>query len=436
MDSGHVPHWNAVTLVGIHDIFRLDGDALVAGGNRTCDLPRTSAINRIARTFEPSTTGEKMKLLGTTALACGILLLSGCATQQPYLATHARTSQLAEIHELHVISVIDQDKLDAQHNTLYVNTVPIGAVAPAAIIGGALGGALVAAEADHEARVFADEHVAPLLTTLRGYDGRAAIRRTLKQGIDAMPVRMADWKTIDAKTADADLLPANAPAGSAWLVLHTRYTMTPDFSGLQVVTTARLYLYNPAILWRDTPVYKNDFTYQSTLLHMPEKTDAVRKRMTDEENARYAKLGMSQQIAKANASDPYDPVNARLREKIHDEQWQHEAKLKQIASPFWSPDERATWFVKQWQADDAASLKQFIAEGGTQTARMLALDLDQQQPQLANDAKRDWTTVYRDAQRTIQDAPDGSVYSVADGDVTHGAGTAMTTTYYSMPVAH
>ena len=377
-----------------------------------------------------------MRHMGHAALACGLLLLSGCATQQPYLATHARTSQLAEIHDLHVISVIDQDKLDAQHNTLYVNAIPIGAVAPAAIIGGALGSALVAAEADHEARVFADKHIAPLLTTLANYDGRTALRQTLHLGLAALPVRLTDWRTVDTKTKNDNLLPTSAPAGSAWLIIHTGYSMTPDFSGLQVTTRADLYLRAQNSDWMNTPVYKNNFTYQSTLLHMPEKTDAIRKRMTDEENARYAKLGIDQQIAKANASDPYDPVNAKLREKIHDEEWQHEAKLKQIASPFWSPDERATWFVKQWRTDNATSLKQFIAEGGTQTARMLALDLAQQQPQLVNDAKRDWTTVYRDAQRTIQDAPDGSVYSVANGDVTHGAGTAMTTTYYSVPAAH
>jgi hypothetical protein len=380
--------------------------------------------------------GNRMKHIGHAAIACNLLLLSGCATQQPYLATHARTSQLAAIHDLHVISVIDHDKLDAQHNTLYVNAIPIGAVAPAAIIGGALGSALVAAEADHEARVFADEHVAPLLTTLANYDGRTALRQTLHLGLAALPVRLTDWRAVDTKTKDDDLLPGNAPAGSAWLIMHTRYSMTPDFSGLQVTTQANLYLRAQNPDWANTPVYKNDFTYQSALLHMPEKTDAIRKRMTDEENARYAKLDINRQIAKANASDPYDPVNAKLRGKIHDEQWQHEAKLKQIASPFWSPDERATWFVKQWQTDDAASLKRFIVEGGAQTARMLALDLGQQQPQLANDAKRDWTTVYKDAQRTIQDAPDGSVYSVADGDVTHGAGTAMTTTYYSVPAAN
>jgi hypothetical protein len=349
---------------------------------------------------------------------------------------HARTSQLAEIHDLHVISVVDQGKLAAQHNNLYVDAIPIGAVGPAAIIGGALGSALVAAEADHETKVFAEQHIAPLLTTLAGYDARATLRQTLHQGLAGLPLHLTDWRTVDSRTKDGDLLPADAPAGSAWLIIHTRYSMTPDFSALQVTSGADLYLQAQNPGWVHDPVYKNNFTYQSKLLQMPEKTDATRKRMTDEENARYAKLGIDRQIAKANASDPYDPANANLREKIRDEQWQHEAKLKQIASPSWSPDERATWFVKQWQADDAASLKQFIAEGGTQTARMLALDLDQQQPQLANDAKRDWKTVYRDAQRTIQDAPDGSVYSVASGDVTHGAGTAMTTTYFSVPAAH
>lgn len=361
-----------------------------------------------------------MKSLRDAALACGLLLLSGCAIQT-YTARHASSNQLAEIHDLHVVSVIDQDKLEAQYNTTFVNPTVTGAPIVPALAGGLIAGALISAEANHEAHVFAETHIAPLLTTLAGYDGRAALRQTLHQDLTALPVRLTSWRTVDTKTKDDDLLSASAPAGSAWLIMHTRYAMTPDFSGLQVTTEASLYLHGQSGGWRNTPVYKNNFTYQSTLLHMPEKTDAIRKQMADEENTRYAKLGIDQQIAKANAADPYDPTNAKLRGKIHDEQWQHEAKLKQIASPLWNPDERATKFVKQWQSDDAASLKQFIAEGGTQTARMLALDLNQQQPQLANDAKRDWATMYRDDQRTIQDAPDGSVYSVANGDVTHEA---------------
>jgi hypothetical protein len=373
-----------------------------------------------------------MNGLRNAALACGLLLLAGCATQT-YTARHASGNQLAEIHDLHVVSVIDQDKLEAQHNNLYVNAVPIGAVAPAAIIGGALGSALVAAEADHEAKVFAEKHIAPLLATLGHYDGRDALRGNLHRQLAALPVPVTDWRAVDAHTRDRDLLPASAPPGSAWLILHTHYSMTPDFSGLQVTTEAGLYLNGQNTGWTNTPVYKNHFTYQSALLHMPEKTADVQKQMEAQENARYAKLGVDQQIAKANAADPYDPANAKLREKIRDEQWQHEAKLKQIASPMWNPDERATRFVEQWQSHDAASLKGFIAEGGSQTARMLALDLNQQQPQLAGNGKHDWDTVYRDDQRTIQDAPDGSVYSVANGDVTHGAGTAETTTYYSVP---
>lgn len=361
-----------------------------------------------------------MNSLRNAALACGLLLLAGCATQT-YRARHASSNQLAAIHALHVISVIDQDKLDAQYNTTLVNPVVTGAPIVPALAGGLIAGALISAEANHEAHVFAETHIAPLLTTLAGYDGRAAVRHALQQDLGALPVHSTEWRTVDTKAKDHDLLPANAPAGSAWLIMHTRYSMTPDFSGLQVTTEASLYLDEKDSGWPDTPVYKNDFTYQSALLHMPEKTGAVRKKLTDEENARYAQLGIGQQIAKANAADPYDRANAKLREKIHDQQWQHEAKLKQIASPLWNPDERASQFVKRWQSDNAALLKQLIAEGGAQTARMLALDLDQQQPQRADDAKRDWSTVYRDDVRTIQDAPDGSVYSVANGDVTHEA---------------
>lgn len=353
------------------------------------------------------------------AIACGMLLLSGCATQT-YTARHASSSELTQIRGTHVISVIDQKQLDAQYNTTYVNPIVTGAPIVPALAGGLIAGALISAEANHEAHVFAETHIAPLLTTLSGYDGRAAIQQSLQQNLGVLPVHLSGWSSVDSKAKDSDLLPADAPMGSAWLILRTHYAMTPDFSGLQVTTKASLFVHGQNADWRNDPVYKNDFTYQSALLRMPEKSESVRKQMADKEDARYAKLDIDQQVAKANAADPYDPANAKLREKIHDEQWQHEAKLKQIASPFWNPDERASHFVKEWQANDAASLKQDMTEGGTQTARMVALDLGQQQPQ-ANDSKRDWITVYRDAQRTIQDAPDGAVYSVANGDVTHQA---------------
>lgn len=368
-----------------------------------------------------------MNTLHRAALTGSLLLLAGCATPQPYLATHASAGQLAEIHGLHVISVIDQDKLEAQHNSLYVNAVPLGAVAPAVIIGAALGSAIVSAEAAHEAKVFATTHVAPLQATLAGYDGRAAIRQTLQAGLADLPVRKDDWKTVDAKTADAALLPASAAPGAAWLVLRTHYSMTPDFAGLQVITKADLYIDDGSANWRTKPAYKNDFTYQSPLLEMPAKTDAVRKQLADAENARYAKLDVDAQIAKSNATDPYDPANAALRETIHDEQWKHESKLKQINSPIWNADARASHFVQQWQADAATSLKGYVSEGGTQTARMLALDLTQKTP--AANATHTWSTVYRDDQRTIQDAPDGTVHSVANGDVNHGAIGVSTTTY-------
>lgn len=378
-----------------------------------------------------------MGYLKTPLLACGVLLLAGCATQQPYLATHTNSSELAQIHELHVVSVIDQDKLKAQYNTTYVNPVVSGAPVVAGLVGGLIAGALISAEQNHEAHEFAEKHIAPLLTTLAGYDGRTAMRASLHESLATLPVHLADWRTVDTKSKNADLLPAGAAAGSAWLILNSEYAMTPDFSGLQVVTHATLYVNGPDGGWRHSPAYENELTYQSALLQMPAKTDAIRTQMTDVENARYAKLDVDAQIDKANAGSPYDPANAKLREKIHDEQWQHQAKLKQIASPSWSPDERADKFVAEWQQDGAQALKQFVSEGGTQTARMLAVDLEQAQPDLAAKTKRDWVTVYHDAQRSIQDAPDGKVYSVANGDVTHGASFLnQSVPVYMAPAAH
>lgn len=360
-----------------------------------------------------------MRYLRTPMLACGLMLLAGCATQQPYFATHTNTSQLAQIHALHVVSVIDQDKLKAEYSTVSVRVVPIGVVSPAVIVGGALGGAIASAIANHEAKAFAESHIAPLLDALTDYDGRAALRDTLHQGLSTLPVRITSWKTVDTKAADSELLPAQAPAGSAWMILHTEYLMTPDFSGVQVITDARLFVDGANADWRKTPVYKNELTYQSPLLQMPFKDDATRKQMTDAENARYAKLDVPAQIAKANAASPYDPQNATLRRQIADEQLQHKNTLKQIAWPYWSPDYRANWFVKQWMKDGTTKLRQYVSAGGEQTARMLALDLEQPQPVLDASAKRDWTTVAHDAGQTIQDAPDGKVYSIFDGDVTH-----------------
>lgn len=378
-----------------------------------------------------------MQYLRTTVLGCGLLLLAGCATQQPYRATHTDSSQLAQIHELHVVSVVAQDKLKAQYNTTYVNPVVSGAPVVAGLVGGLIAGALISAEQNHEAHEFAEKHIAPLLTTLAGYDGRAAVRESLQPGLAALPVKLADWRTVDIKSKDTDLIPAGASTGSAWLILDSEYAMTPDFSGLQVVTHASLYLDGPNGSWRHRPVYENELTYQSALLQMPAKTDAIRTQMTDVENARYAKLNVDQQIDKANAASPFDQENAALRRKIHDEQWQHKAALKQIASPFWSPDERARKFVAEWQQNAAEALKQYVSEGGTQTARMLAVDLEQTQPDLAAKSKRLWVTVYHDAQRSIQDAPDGKVYSVANGDVTHGASfLSQSVPVYVAPAAH
>ena len=365
--------------------------------------------------------GNNMGYPKHAILAVAMIALAGCAAQQPYLATHTSGSELAQIHELHVISVIDQDKLDGQYNTTSVNPIVTGGPIAAGLVGGLIAGAIITAQANHEAHKFEETHIAPLLTTLGAYDGRATLREALQQGLSVLPVHLAEWRTTDAKAKDTELLPEDAPAGSAWLILRSDYAMTPDFAGLQVVTHSSLYVDGANGGWRNKPVYANQLIYQSPLLSMPSKTDAVRKQMTDTEDARYAKLNVEQQIARANAGNPYDPANAKLRGQIHDEQWQHEASLKQIQSASWSPDERARRFVTEWQHNDAASLKQFIAEGGTQTARMLAIDLAQAQPNLDSKAKRDWVTVYHDAQRSIQDAPDGTVYSVANGDVTHGA---------------
>lgn len=356
--------------------------------------------------------------LRAIALACGLLLLQGCATQS-YLAKHAAPDQLSKIHDLHVVSVMTQDKLDAQRNTLTVGVSPIGVVSGAALAGGLIAGALITAEANHEANVFAEQHVNPLRSSLGDFDARAAIRGTLEQGLTAVPIHISQWQAQDSESKDDALLPADSPQGTGWMVLRTSYDMTPDFSGVQVITAARLYVAGPTPNWRSTPIYSNDFTYQSGLLKMPPKTEDVRKRMTDEENARYAKLDISAQIAQVNAANPYDPAVAKQRKDIQDQQWQHKSRLNQIAAMDWNVDERANWFVKQWQENDAAALKTAITDGGEQTARMLAVDLSQ--APVPENAKLDWSTVYNDDQRSIQDAPDGRVYSVANGDVTHGA---------------
>lgn len=366
----------------------------------------------------------------TIALAASLLILQGCATQT-YRAHHATSAELSGIHDLHVVSVIEQDKLDAQHNSLYVNTVPVGAVTGAAIAGGLIAGALISAEANHEAKVFADKHVAPLRAALGNFDARAAIRGPLEQGVTTLPVHMAQWQVRDSESKDEDLLPADSSPGTGWMVLRTRYEMTPDFSGLQVTTVARLYVADAATAWRNTPVYSNDFTYQSALLHMPAKTDEARKQMADQENARYAALDLGKEIEKVNSENPYDPGVASERKKIQDEQWQHQARMRQIAAADWNPEERATWYVRQWQADDATTLKADMTEGGEQTAHMLTLDLVQAQP--AAETRTEWTTVYQDDQRSIQDAPDGQVYSVANGDITHGAVHTEQTVRFSAP---
>lgn len=338
-----------------------------------------------------------INLAVATAMVMG---LAGCAQRAQVVRPSA--TQLRELEPLSVVDVIDQDKLAAQDTftAASINVLPAAGVPIfAAAAGGALGMAIVNAEIRAEARRFAEGHVQPLRAVLQGFDARSALSDSLRQAMIVQPARFGDFTAASAA-------PASAPRR---LLVNTTYSMTPDFSALQVISLV-------SIEGTDAgkPIYRNMLVYQSPRQVAPLKTAEDGKRLTARENQRYLALHVADDIARANANhDRRDPEAARLRSKINQEQVEHRRRLAQAALPVWDADTRAQYLADAWAADKGEALKAAMRASGAEIAHMLQLDLATQGTAGQIEKPR---TVFISDTREIEYVAGGRMVSVAKGD--------------------
>ena len=316
--------------------------------------------------------------------------------------------QISALGALPVVQVIAQDKLAAQDTFTAANVtfLPAGNVPimPMAL-GGALGMAVVNAEMRAEARRFADTHVQPLQSALQGFDASAALGDSLRHGLAAQPVHFAGVTT-------GETLPA---VSGTRLVLHTTYSMTPDFSALQVTADASVL---PASGGDGRPLYHNVLTYQSARLVPSPKSAADRQRMIAAENSRYEALRVGDEIDQANAEiADRDPRVAHLREKIGRQQLEHKHRLASAKAPVWDADTRAQRLVEMWSIDRGSALKVAMRDSGAEIAHMLQLDLDQP---ATDDKIMQPRAVFKDGSREIDYVRGGRMISLAVGDTDGG----------------
>lgn len=331
-----------------------------------------------------------------------VMGLAGCAQQAQVI--RPSEAQLHELEPLSVVDVIDQDNLAAQDTftAANVNVMP-GAGVPimAAAAGGALGMAIVNAEIKSEAKRFAEEHVQPLRSALQGFDARSALSDSLQQALILQPARFDDFRA-------ASTVPASVPRR---LLVKTTYSMTPDFSALQVISLVSI---EGAGTDSGKPIYRNTLVYQSKRQVAPRKTAEDSKRMTAQENQRYLDLHVDDDIAKANADlSRRDPEAAHLRTKIKQEQVEHRKRMAQAASPVWGADTRARYLAGVWATDQGAALKAAMQASGAEIAHMLQLDLAAQGA--AGQVEKPRTVFSGDA-REIEYVDGGRMLSVAKGD--------------------
>lgn len=331
-----------------------------------------------------------------------VMGLAGCAQQAQVIRPSA--AQLHELEPVSVVEVIDQDSLAAQDTfTAASANVIAGPGVPimAAAAGGALGMAIVNAEIKAEAKRFAEEHVQPLRAALQGFDARSALSDSLRQALILQPARFGDFRMV--ATA-----PASVPRR---LLVKTTYSMTPDFSALQVISLVSI---EGTGADSGKPIYRNMLVYQSKRQVAPRKTAEDSKRMTAQENQRYFALHVDDDIAKANADlNRRDPEAARLRTKINQEQVEHRRRLAQAASPIWDADTRAQYLAGAWAADHGEALKAAMQASGAEIAHMLQLDLAAQATIGQVGKPR---TVFTSDTREIEYVDGGRMVSVAMGD--------------------
>jgi hypothetical protein len=341
--------------------------------------------------------------IGFAVAVAMVVGMSGCAQQSQMVRPSA--AQLQALEPLPVVEVIGQDTIAAQDTfTAASINVMAGPGVPILVgaAGGALGSLIVNSAIKAEARRFAERHVQPLREALQGFDGKTALSDSLQQALSLQPTTFSGYTSETGATAST----------SPRLVVRTTYSMTPDFSALQVIADVSITGAGGA---QAKPIYHNVLVYQSARQTVPVKTAEDGKRMLAQENDRYAKLHVDEDIAEANAEiKRRDPEVAHLRDKINREQIEHRERLAQASAINWDADTHAQHLAEAWATNHGEALKLAMRASGAEIAHMLQLDLANNQ--VAADQLKQPRTVFRSDTRQIEYVTGGRMISLASLD--------------------
>ena len=200
--------------------------------------------------------------IGVAVAVAMAVSVGGCAQQSQMVRPTA--AQLQALGPLPVVEWIGQDSLAAQDTftAANFNVIP-GAGVPIlpVVAGGALGSLIINSEMKAEARHFAEQHVQPLRIALEGFGARSTLSGSLQQALLLQP------RTFGGFASGASTPVPGAPH----LVVRTSYSMTPDFSALQVVAEVAIEGVGGT---QDKPIYHNLLVYQSARQALRARTDS------------------------------------------------------------------------------------------------------------------------------------------------------------------
>jgi hypothetical protein len=187
----------------------------------------------------------KMKALYLLAL----LPLAGCIAVPQYVPLEPRNE--SAIKDMRLLSVIHQDEI-------YLSAASPGVVAAA-------GGGLIAAVIESQIAKSRQDEIQSIVKPFYASIDDVDFRKAYWPPVLAEFQKLHGAKIAETKTTAAVLpfterskLPASLAAGKGLLYLQTRYSFTPDFAALEIVTSADLWVGGQQDL-----AYSQVFTYQS-----------------------------------------------------------------------------------------------------------------------------------------------------------------------------
>ncbi len=178
-----------------------------------------------------------------------LLPLGGCIALPAYVPLEA--SVQAGLREVAVVSVVAQDEI-------YLSAASPGVVAGA-------GGGLIAAMIESQIAKGRQTEIQAIIDPFYAVIDDVDFRKGFWAAVVPELRKLHAGKAVDLKTtaavmtlAERNARVAALPAGKALMYLSTRYSFTPDFSQLDVVTSIDLWRGGQA-----EPAYSNVFNYQS-----------------------------------------------------------------------------------------------------------------------------------------------------------------------------